>query len=236
MVEVAICDDQEYAHNSVEKLIKEYEKNVEINLTHYYSAKEVLKNADSFDILLLDIEMPEMDGIELAERLNNTRNDYRIIMLTAKGERYKEAFKINAYRFVTKPIHKEEFFEALDDAVRYYKGLDVIELTNNGKNVIVEQRKIYYIESCGDYLKVYTRNKEYTKHVSAHVMLGLLDDNIFVQCHKSYIVNLLHVKELQDMEFVMERREVIKEVKVPIAFRRRKEISLKYARFDSFER
>lgn len=74
---------------------------------HIYSAQELLSFQKEIDFLLLDIDMPKMDGIAAARILNARGIDYKIVMLTSKSERFKEAFRIGAFRFVTKPVSEE---------------------------------------------------------------------------------------------------------------------------------
>ena len=105
---IGLCDDEMNTHNRVEKMLDDYADmhDLNIRLIHYVSAKELLDAKDDLDFLLLDIDMPEMDGIEAAHKLRDWGIDYKIIMLTAREDRYREAFKIRAFRFVPKPIEK----------------------------------------------------------------------------------------------------------------------------------
>ncbi len=105
---VGFCDDEKSAHDTIRDLLNEYadEKSISIKLINYISAEQMLVANDELDFLLLDIDMPEMDGIEAGHRLRSMGKDYKIIMLTACDDRFREAFKIGAFRFVSKPVER----------------------------------------------------------------------------------------------------------------------------------
>ena len=105
-ITLGICDDESHVHKFISQFVELYEQKYActIQLVHFYSAQELLNSQINLNILLLDIDMPEVDGIEAASQLRHNQKHYTIIMLSAKRERFKDAFKIGAYRFVTKPI------------------------------------------------------------------------------------------------------------------------------------
>ena len=89
----------------------------------------LLNETEEIHILLLDIDMPVMDGIEAVAALKKSGRQCNIIMLTSKRERFKDAFKIGATRFVTKPIEKDELFEARTTQWRH--SLDMAQSQSN---------------------------------------------------------------------------------------------------------
>lgn len=103
--------------------------------------------------------MPQMDGIEAAFQLREQGKECRIIILTSKRERFKDAFKIRAYRFVTKPIDLEELEEALDDARSALLGYGKVELKFEMITYKIFQYQIDYLQVRGDYVKIYVGEK-----------------------------------------------------------------------------
>lgn len=230
IVNIALCDDEESIHNIVGDMLEKYskERECEIKLTHFFSAKELLVSKEEIQILLLDIDLPQMDGIEAAKHLLEDGRICKIIMLTGKQERFKEAFKIGAYRFVTKPIDWNELCEALDDTRKTLLGYEEIELKFNSILCKVQQRNIEYIEACGDYVKIYVRNKVYESHKSLKNWEEELDSRLFVECHKSYIVNLNNIKEIRKNTLVLENAR-----EIPIARRRKSEVLQRFIEYDT---
>lgn len=228
-IQIALCDDEKTIHDIVEKQIEEYGRKRECNvqLLHFFSAKELLDSEEKFQILLLDIDMPQMDGIEAAKRLPEAGTECKIIMLTAKTERFKDAFKIGAYRFVTKPIEQAEFEEALDDTMEVLLGLEEVEIKTGNLVSRVSQCRIHYLKACGDYVQIFIGEKSYQNERTLKSWKDELDDRLFIECHKSYLVNLKEVKEMKQNVLLLENGK-----EIPVARRRKKEVLQAFIEFD----
>lgn len=196
---VGLCDDEEYVCDSVYKILKEYgnEHQIEIEFIYYNSAKLLLEKRDMLDVLFLDIEMPKMDGIKAGMKLRDWNIDYKIIMLTVREDRFRDAFKIGAFRFVSKPINEVEFCLAIND---------VIDAMSINRSVIayrdnvafeISQKDILYIEANSSSSLIYTRDCEYRSEQSLKAWSNLLDKRFFFQSHRSYIVNMSKIENVQ---------------------------------------
>ena len=148
----AICDDEQHIHDIVQNMIDVYaaENGICCKLYHIFSAQELLSFDETIDFLFLDIDMPGMDGIEAAHFLNKRGIDYKIIMLTSKAERFKDAFKIGAFRFVTKPISQSELFEAVDDVREHMTGMGEVSVYRDGVKYEIVQKDILYLMAEGN--------------------------------------------------------------------------------------
>ena len=196
---VGLCDDEEYVCDSVYKILKNYgnEHQIEIEFIYYNSAKLLLEKRDMLDVLFLDIEMPKMDGIKAGMKLRDWNIDYKIIMLTVREDRFRDAFKIGAFRFVSKPINEVEFCLAIND---------VIDAMSINRSVIayrdnvafeISQKDILYIEANSSSSLIYTRDCEYRSERSLKAWSNLLDKRFFFQSHRSYIVNMSKIENVQ---------------------------------------
>lgn len=196
---VGLCDDEEYVCDSVYKILKNYgnEHQIEIEFIYYNSAKLLLEKRDMLDVLFLDIEMPKMDGIKAGMKLRDWNIDYKIIMLTVREDRFRDAFKIGAFRFVSKPINEVEFCLAINDVI------DVMSINRSviayRDNVAFEisQKDILYIEANSSSSLIYTRDCEYRSEQSLKAWSNLLDKRFFFQSHRSYIVNMSKIENVQ---------------------------------------
>lgn len=192
MMKIGICDDEQHIHEKVTKLLLLYseEKQIMIDVVHYYSASQLLDKMQELDLLFLDIEMPEMDGVEAAYRLRDWGIDYKIIMLTAKVERFKDAFRIGAFRFVSKPIEKQEFDHAIDDVREHMVGMKTVTVFRDGISYNIVQKDILYIEADRSATLIYTNNSEYRSEYSLAMWMERLDNRMFFQSHRSFVVNM----------------------------------------------
>ena len=229
-IKIGLCDDESHVHEAVIKSIEDYqrERKCMLEVVHFYSAGELLDSGENIPILLLDIDMPQTDGIEAAYRLREQGRECRIIMLTSKRERFKDAFKIGAYRFVTKPVDTDELWEALDDARDTLLGYAQAKLRFGRTVCMVRQYQIDYLQACGDYVKVYVGEKVCESTKSLKNWKEELDGRLFIDCHKSYIINLRRIRKVgKDMIFLESGEEI------PIARRRRHDVTQAFMAFDT---
>lgn len=200
---------------------------MECDIYNFFSAQELLASREHYNIILLDIDMPEIDGIQAAEKLNQRGMQYNIIMLTSKRERFKEAFKIGATRFVTKPIDQEELFEALDNAFESCLGFEKITVKYKGNDCVMRQRDIYMIEAQRDYVKIYSKDKIFESSQSLKVFAEQLDKRIFILVHRSYLVNMMHIYDICN-----DYLELADGKRVPVSRRKSAEVRQKVFDFD----
>ncbi len=119
MIKTGICDDKKGSLALLEGMISECLKELgtAAEIFTYDSGKDLLKNYEQLELIFLDIEMPEMDGVETGKILREKGYAGKIIMASANTERFKEAFTIGTFRFVSKPFQKEEVMEVLKDYI-----------------------------------------------------------------------------------------------------------------------
>lgn len=226
---LGICDDEELIHKRVERILGGYEagRTCQLELRHFYSGQELLEFEGEMDALLLDIDMPEMDGIEAAHHLNKRGITYKIIMLTSKVERFKETFQIGAFRFVTKPIMEDELFQAIDDVRERMIGRKEMILYSNRAQVSIQQQDILYIMADRTRTIVFTKNTSYQSEQSLEQWEQELEKKMFFRTHRSYIVNLGKIESL-DKEAILVSGE-----KIPVSKRKRREVEAAYGTYDT---
>jgi DNA-binding LytR/AlgR family response regulator len=221
-LKIGLCDDEKAVHDLISGILDS-----EYVLIHYFSGEELLEGEEILDCLLLDIDMPEMDGIEVARHLNRRGVSYRIIMLTSKSERFKEAFEINAFRFVTKPVDEKELRHAIEDVYHRMLGTEKVKIYKEGKAYTVSQKEIVFIMANRYSTIIYTAQQEFRSEKSLVQWAQILEPKLFYQCHKSYIVNLARVIELENAYVRMSTGE-----KVAVSRRKWKDLQMKYMDYD----
>ena len=225
---IGICDDQQIIlqelHQIVTQVCEKWNEPWEVR--PFGSGEDMLMYADEMTIAFLDIEMPDMDGIELGKKLGEKNPNCKIIMATGKVERYKEAFKINAFRFVTKPFNIEEIEEALDAAKASDFAGRTIELYSHRNKIEVLQEKIRYVESYDGYAEFTVDTQKFRKDSSLDELETVLDERLFIRISRKHIVNLRWITSYKGNKVYIED-EVF-----TVSRRRLKEFERKYIEYD----
>jgi two-component system, LytTR family, response regulator len=185
-------------------------------------------NKENPDLILLDIQMPDMNGIEMLDDLVMA-NSPLVVFTTAYDKYALKAFEINAIDYLLKPVTRERFNLAMDKAMKMLSDKDRLRNTetlmklmdsyygfkkeDKNKNqfsdrVLIKERKrlftisasdISMLEADGDYVKIHSKSKSYLVNGSLNNYEGKLNPEVFVRIHRSSIVNCHYVKELQPL-------------------------------------
>lgn len=174
-----------------------------------------LLSSQPIDVLFLDIEMPEMSGLELTRHLGNKRPV--IIFTSAKKEYAVDAFELNVADYIVKPVTVSRFLQAIEKAREIYhsnKGQVSVEekefifIRDNGilKRLLIDD--IHFLEAMGDYVKVFTREKFHAIHVTLRNVEEKLPPNKFLRVHRSFIVALNKIEKIEDGVIVINNKTV----------------------------
>ncbi len=202
-----VVDDDEISRLLVKKFI---DKTDFLKLTYEFDsaveASNVLMNdaPSDVDLVFLDVEIPEMSGIELMYSLNNS---YPIIMVTSKEEYAIQAFEGNVSDYLVKPFEYSRFLKAVVKVKEQLEKEQIIAESNidifvkaDSKLERLEYEDIYFVEALADYV-IFNTGKG--KKIVHHTMKGIekrLPNSMFVRVHRSYIVNLKRIEFLEDMQ------------------------------------
>lgn len=187
-VKIAICDDEAAGRESVERMCRAFFEEKERfvgmpDIQVFASGKEMAASGGDYDILLLDIEMPEQDGIDIKEYYETNRKRTRIIFTTSHRERVLEAFGRNVVSFLVKPLCKESFQKAMEKALSDLCGL-VLEIEENGETFLIPVKQIKYIEAQDKYTLAVTETGEYLMRRTMKFWESALPCQDFVRIHK----------------------------------------------------
>ncbi|MBQ7066616.1 MAG: response regulator transcription factor [Lachnospiraceae bacterium] len=225
---IGICDDEKeivfFLNNAIKELVQNM--GIEVQLYFYYSGEMLLDAEDNLDILFLDIEMPGTDGIETGKRFSVKNRDCKIIMATSKVERFKEAFKINAFRFVTKPFLLEEIKEALVDVIKSMIGMEKIQVYKQRNQYEIFQKDILYIVSVDSYVEIFVKEGKFRSETSLTKLEEELEPALFCRVNRQCIVSLKWIESYKKDEIV------IGENRIKVSIRRKKEFERRNAIYD----
>ena len=199
-----IVDDEEMSRTAMKHLVSQVEF---LNLVGVCkSAIEALNilNSTKVDLVLLDIEMPDMDGLELIKSL---KNPPLTIFATSKKEYAIEAFECNVVDYIVKPIAIDRFFKAISKAKNIFEASQQninFSETNcafikiNGTLVKIDMKEILWIEAKGDYLTINTSEKKYTIHSTMKKIESKLASDKFIRVHRSFIISIDKISSIDD--------------------------------------
>ena len=199
MIKIGICDDEKIILEILQEIILEClkELNFKAEIVLFNKGKELLETEMELDILFLDIEMPQMDGIEVGKELRRKGEECKIIVATSRKERFKEAFCIDTFRFVTKPFEIEEIREALEEAVTALGGMEKIEVYKERVKCDILQRDILYIEAVDSSVEIVLNEGIFRKETSLTELEKELDEKVFFRINRQCIVNMAHIKKYE---------------------------------------
>lgn len=205
-ITIAICDDEtvygERVRNECIKFFEEYDSQgsfaVEPQIACFSSGRELIASGKEYDILFLDIEMPEQVGIRVKEYFEGYHRQTRIIFMTCHHERAVEAFGKNVVSFLVKPLDIVTFHRALAKTLADIRG-QVLELEENGKQIFIPVRQIRYIEAQDKYTTVVTEKGRYLFRRTMRFWEETLPRQDFCRIHKSYLLNLEYFEKTGDM-------------------------------------
>jgi len=200
-----IVDDNDIARTTLAHLAKQIPNLTVIDeFSNAISAYNYLQS-NPVDLIFLDIEMPEMTGIELTKTLSG--KDTIIIFTTSKKEYALEAFELNIADYLLKPIMPARFLQAVSKAQTILESRkENVEVTRDeflfvrDSNVTrrLKLDDIFYAEAMGDYVKFYTKEKMFAIHGKMKTAEERLPKDHFIRVHRSYIVSVSKIDTLQD--------------------------------------
>jgi len=195
-----VVDDEPLARNILEKFIGRVPGLIlRSSCKSVFEALEVLRS-EKVDLIFLDINMPGLTGLDLVKTLDNPP---AIIFVTAFPEHAVEGFDLDALDYLLKPVRFERFLKAVNKA--FLKNsqssdpsdLEVITIRADKKLFPVNVTDIQFIRAYGDYLRIYCTDKNLVTHETIKNMEEKLPKNTFARIHKSYIVNIYHIKYIE---------------------------------------
>jgi len=225
---IGICDDQKEIVIELKKMLEAYlsAQNGSYELYLFLDGESLLEQIDKINVVFLDIEMPGMDGIELGRKIKQINPKCKIIMATGRVDRFKDAFRIHAEHFVTKPFDKAEIEEALQGVALRNFGKEIMELYYMRNLYKVCQRDISYIIAYNGYTEFVVDDKVFRKETSLNEVECMLDERIFFRINRKCMVNMQWIQVYSEGAIRIGGKEF------EVSRRRRKDFEQKYIEFD----
>lgn len=223
---IAICDDQLQCRKQTEEAVRECLKGLEYGVELFKDGFEFLQafGRKPYDLVLLDIEMPKIDGISLAKELRKLHKDVPIVFLTSHIEYALEGYEVNALRYLTKPVSIPKLREVLSCVWQRMQKQRILWVKTELGDQKLPVREIVFMEAQNQNILIYTTGEVYSiRYNLADYQQELAADGFF-RIHRGYLVSLGHVKSVGKCELTMDNGAVL-----PVS--RAKEKELKEALF-----
>jgi len=219
-----IIDDDKLSIRVLEEFISKTEC---LNLVgSFYSAVKAinyLNQDENVGLIFLDIEMPEMTGIDFMKSLKNLP---QIIIFSSKQKYALDAFEYDVTDYLLKPVNYARFYKAVDKALaRSNKsnlssiGKDEIFIKKNTSLVKLKYDDILFVEALENYVIFNTFNEKITIHFTMKAVEQKLPTNKFTRVHRSFIVNTNSIKEIEDNAIIIKAADGVKAIPIGKSYR-----------------
>lgn len=203
MIRVLIAEDDSECFRQLERFLGDYsrESGRAFHITRYDNGEDLVEHyRPEYDLLLLDVDMPFMDGMTAAGHIRNVDPEVVIVFVTNLAQYAIQGYSVNALDYILKPLNYFSFSQRLTRCLRYVRKRedDYLTVAVKGGARKLEVGGIYYIERLGHQLMFHTRDGVHASSATLQQMEETLGDKGFARCNKGYLVNLAHVRGVQD--------------------------------------
>jgi len=210
-IRIAVVEDEKEQFEYVSGCLKSWaeETGQSVHVTHVSCAEEFLfeyGRQGCFDVLILDVYMKQMNGMELAREIRKFDKEVPVIFLTGVSDYVFEGYEIGAVRYLLKPVDRQKLQEVMELCLEKIKSRseDYILFKYQGEQIRLLRSDILFLEVNGHYLRMETVKETFEWKESLQNMKERLDERRFVLANRSVLVNLEHVSKITREECLLE--------------------------------
>ncbi len=227
-MKIAICEDEVVQIKLLNDHIKNWanEKNIDIAIDNFTSAEEFLfewVDYDKYDIIFLDINLSKMSGIELSNIIREKNKEMDIVFVTGFFKYALHGYKVRALQYLVKPIKVSDLYYCLNNTLDRISNKDEVSslvLETSKKIIKLDYNEIHYFIMFSPYIDIHTSSEKITVRKNISEIEKILPSEYFVRCHRSYIVNVKHIKSIIKNNILLENG-----IKIPISRGKYKEVN-----------
>ena len=213
MYHIAVVEDEKICSVQVQQFLDQYqeENNVRFKVTVFEAATQILESYEPlYDMILMDIDMPGINGTDAADQIRQTDQDVVIVFITNIASFAIRGYEVGAMDFVVKPITYYNFSTRLARALKRSRSREprqiILTLADGVKKLEVGQ--IYYVEVQNRMLHYYTQEGVFAVRGTMQSVQQMLEAYSFAKCNHWYMVNLRHVSEVKKNTVVVGEYEL----------------------------
>ena len=231
MIKFAICDDEPVMAQEITNQLSQYmhEKGLtSYCLNSFSNGRSLLENGCDFDVIFLDIQMEHLNGMETAKMLRQRKNHSLLIFVTVLKEYVFDAFEVEAFDYLIKPLDSGHFKRTMDRVIISLRSKEaksiVIQRGTSCEVILLEQilycevqgRKIYIHKNDGKIVGYYDKLEDMEQRL----------DSRFFRCHRSYLVNLEYVRGCNAGQVMLSQGD-----KIPVSRLRERDLTQALLRY-----
>ncbi|AFS78960.1 sensory transduction protein LytT [Gottschalkia acidurici 9a] len=230
-MKVALCDDDKIFRDKIKNHLNTYiEEYPEIEMFEFCCGEDLLNSYNAehkYDILLLDVELININGLDTAEEIRKLDKNVIIIFISSYTQYVFNVFSLNAFNYLVKPFTLEEFNEVLNKAIKQHRvNYFKYSVKNNESIINLEIKDILYIEGYRRHIKVFTEDNIYESVGKLKDQEKILKSYNFVTCHQGFLVNMAYIKEISKSDIILTNGS-----EVPISVRKRADTIKEFNRY-----
>ena len=217
MIRIALCDDNKedmlQLHQKIIEWYRENSKNQSVSITEYSDSvylSSVIDAGDSHDVFFLDVEMPKVDGFQLADKIRNKLPAAIIVFLTSHSELAPDGYKFRALRYVSKLVLSQKLPEALEAVQKEFSALEsgYLVVPHYTDALRIPYNEILYVQHILRSSQIYTLRQGVIKDSRGlKTIYSVIDDKRFIYIDRSTFVNIDFIRELKGNEIILRTGE-----------------------------
>jgi DNA-binding LytR/AlgR family response regulator len=184
---------------------------------------------NDIDLIFLDIEMPKMNGLDFIERLRKEKlqDTPEFILITGFSDYAVQSYEYDVIDYIVKPVTLKRFNLAINKyidsrTIQKRQNLHTVSFffaEHEGKKVRIDFEEIAFIESTGNYISIYKNNSRITVYRTLQNTLDVLDPNLFIRTHRSFVVNLKHIHAVENNDLVIKLDSSFKLIPIGVSYK-----------------
>ena len=211
-MKIAICEDDAFMAETLKEYVKEFLDSKELlhTIEWFETASKFYASTEAYDLIFLDYELPDSNGMEIAKNLRKINNKSTIIFTTSFSEYVFQSFEVNTFRYLVKPVTKEDVETTMTALINNFEQFAKVDIpTENGETVFASLPEIMYIESNGRYTTVRLNSTSYVSTKALTTFQAEINSFKFYRTHRTFLVNMKFIAEIHGSTIILTNGEKV---------------------------
>lgn len=201
LIRIAIVEDEPTERDRIKVYLEEIaqEDQTQFDIEQYSSGMAfVMRGMKDYDLVLMDIDMPNLNGIETAKALRKVDQSATLIFVTNMAQYAISGYEVNAIDFILKPVNRYSFAIKIKRAISRTakKNDNAIQIKMDGTIFLVHMYQIMYLEVDGHYVIFHTTQGDYKEYTTLKLAQKRINSSHFVQCNQSFLINMKYIESV----------------------------------------